>query len=275
MSQDAFDLDRIGGQRLLDRLVSEVLAAGADALALQRGIRVEKKPDRSPVTAADRAVEDRLRGFLTSHFDGSASDRPLIDFLGEESGGTGHDAAMRWILDPVDGTRAFIRGLDTWSVLLGLEVADAAGERVPVLGVAFLPAAESLFVGSLGGGARENGRPCRVSSVESFADALVAHGGLEQFRECGRVDLLESLAQSSYTQRGVGDFAGYALVLRGQADAMVDPGIKAWDIAPAAVLVREAGGRFSDFAGDATIHGGSGLATNGLLHGQALEIVAR
>ena len=271
---ESFDLDRIGGQRALDLILDEVLAAGDAALALQRNIRVEKKPDRSPVTAADRAVEDRLRAFLTSRFDGSASTRPAIDFLGEETGAADSaDAPLRWILDPIDGTRAFIRGLDTWSVLLGLEARGDDGLRTPVLGVAYLPAAGSLFVGWLGGGARENGRPCRVSPIARCADALAAHGGLEHFGEAGQLDLLERLAAQTYTQRGVGDFAGYALVLRGKADVMVDPGIKPWDVAPAAVLVREAGGRFSDLRGVDTIHGDGGLASNGLLHAEALALV--
>ncbi len=265
MADQAFDLDRIGGPRALRDLISEVLAAGADAMRLYTGgaaARVQAKPDRSPVTEADRAVEERLRAFLSKRF-------PMAGFLGEETGRAESRDGMRFIVDPIDGTRAFIRGLPTWSVLVGLE---ADGE--PVVGIAYMPAAEELYVGVRGGGADCNGRPLQVSAVRTLDAALVCHGSLQQFTDEKLVPLLGRLGEDVYTCRGLADFDGYRQVLHGRADAMIDPSIKPYDVCPAAVLVREAGGRFSSMAGDATIHGGSGLASNGHVHDALLRLIA-
>ena len=165
------------------------------------------------------------------------------------------------MVDPIDGTRAFIRGLPTWSILFGVE---AEGE--PVLGVAFLPAAGDLFIGARGHGATCNGRPLHLSRVAKLEDALVCHGGLQQFTADGLEGALPALSRATYTTRGFADFDGYRQLLLGRADAMVDPAVQPYDLCPAAVLVREAGGRFTAFDGTETIHGGSGLATNGPLH---------
>jgi len=258
----SFDLDRIGGRRGLDDTIDAVLSAGGYALRVQReaAAKIVKKPDASPVTEADRNVEKRIRGFLEKRF-------PEAGFLGEESGEAEKSSPLRWVLDPIDGTRAFIRMMDTWSVLLALE---AEGE--PVVGIAFLPATGELFVGVRGGGAYYNGRPCHLSQVAALDEALVCHGGLGQFTEDGRAALLEKLARRTFTQRGVADFANYRELLVGRADAVVDPGIQPYDVGPAAVLVREAGDRFTDLSGTETIHGGSALASNGLLHDALLAL---
>jgi len=261
----AFDLGRIGGTAALDALIDEVLACGELALSYQArgvGARAEKKPDRSPVTEADRAVEARLRTHLMARHPGAG-------FFGEESGTEDGQDGMRFLVDPIDGTRAFMRGLDTWSILLGLE---ADGE--PVLGVAYMPARGDLFVAAKGHGARMNGRPLHLSKVERLEDTLISHGALSQFADHGSLALLPKLATATYTQRGFADFEGYRQLLLGQADAVVDPDIKAYDVAPAAVIVREAGGRFSDFTGAETIHGGSALATNGLVHDELVALCA-
>jgi histidinol-phosphatase len=191
-----------------------------------------------------------------------------VGFLGEETGATEGDHAMRFIVDPIDGTRAFTRGFDTWAVLVGLE---ADGE--PVVGIAYMPAAGDLMVGVKGDGARMNGRRMRVSAVDSLADAVISHGGLHQFTDASLEPVLEKLGRKTFTQRGHIDFDGYRQLLTGKVDAMVDPGIKPWDVCPAAVLIREAGGRISDFAGNETIHGGTFLATNGVLHEAMLGVV--
>jgi histidinol-phosphatase len=253
---NAFDLDRIGGPRALDGLVSEILAAGEDALRLYRDAALEtvRKPDRSPVTAADQAIEARLRAFLREA-------TPDAAFLGEETGLSGEGAALRWVVDPIDGTRAFVRGLPTWSILVGLE---ADGE--PAVGIALLPAAGDLYVAVRGGGAHGNGRPLRLSEVDALEDATIAHGGIAQFTDVDLDGLLGRLGREVHSPRGLHDFDGYRQLLEGRVDAMVDPGVKAWDICAAAVLVREAGGRFTDLSGAQTIHGGSGLASNGPLH---------
>lgn len=255
---EGFDLDRIGGRRGLRDLVSEVLACGDLALRLQRdgaGDRAVIKPDRSPVTEADRAIEARLRAFL-------AREHPDAAVVGEEEGASGPDrAALRFVIDPIDGTRAFLRGVPTWSVLVGLEA-----DGVPSVGVALLPAAEQLFVAVRGEGAEGNGRPLRVSLVADLSDAMVQHGAVAQFFDDGRADALARLSRGTFSQRGFADFEGYRQVLLGRAEAMVDPGIRPWDVCAAAVLVREAGGRFTALDGEPTIYGPGGLASNGLVH---------
>lgn len=260
-----FDLDRVGGRRFLDALVSEVLAAGEEAsrlFAAGAGSRARKKPDRSPVTEADEAVERRLRDFL-------ARSCPAAAFLGEETGASPHEGSgLRFIVDPIDGTRAFVRGLPTWAILVGLEAAGS-----PVLGVALLPALAELYVGFLGGGAYRNGRPLHVSAMEKVADAAIAHGALSQFVEAARVGLLESLADWTYTQRGVADFYGHTLVMDGRCDAMIDPGVQPWDLCAVAPLIHEAGGRFSDFDGTMTIYGGGAIASNGIVHDELLGLI--
>ncbi|MEM1418096.1 MAG: inositol monophosphatase family protein [Myxococcota bacterium] len=265
MDDAPFDLGRLGGRRGLDLLVDEVLAAGDLALGMQRdvlrGEGIERKADASPVTVADRAVEERLRAHVAAH-------HPEAGWLGEETGRAGEGAALRFVVDPIDGTRAFLRGLATWSVLVAVE---AEGE--PVVGIAYLPAAGDLFVGVRGGGAYANGRPCRLSSVDALGEALVSHGALAQFTDVGLEAALPALARGTYTQRGFADFAGYAALLRGQADAVVDPGVQPYDVAPAAVLVREAGGRATDLRGVPTVHGEGFVASNGLLHDALLALV--
>lgn len=259
----AFDLDRIGGLSALHDLTREVLACGELALRLFHdgaAARLEKKGDASPVTEADRAVEAHLRAYLTRRY-------PTAAFLGEESGAS-EGAEMRWIVDPVDGTRAFVRGLPTWSVLLGLEFDD-----VPVLGIALLPVTEELFVGWLGGGATMNGRPLRVSSVGTLADAAIGHGALSQFSAAGRLEALPRLATKTYTQRGFCDFANYRELLLGKLDAVVDPDVQPYDCAPAAVLVREAGGAYSDLTGAETIHGDGFVASNGKVHDEVIGLL--
>lgn len=263
---DAFDLDRVGGARALRELVSEVLAAGEDALALFRmgaAKRVRTKPDRSPVTEADHAVEQRLRAFCARRF-------PDVGFLGEETGaGPATDAPMRFVVDPIDGTRAFLRGIPTWSILVGLEA-----ESVPVVGVALIPSTGDLFVGVRGDGADGNGRPCVISEVSKLEDAVISHGGLEQFTSSGRCHLLERIGEATYSQRGFGDFEGYKHLLLGRVDGVIDPGVQPWDLCAPAVLVREAGGRLTAFDGTETIHGGSGVASNGRIHEALVALIA-
>ncbi len=263
----SFDLDRIGGRSALATLIDEVLSAGEEARRLYRsGVanRTRKKPDRSPVTEADEAVEKRLSAYLRERY-------PEAGFLGEETGSAGpSQAGLRWVVDPIDGTRAFIRGIPTWSILVGLE-ADGR----PVLGVAYMPAAEDLFFAVEGEGAWGNGRPLAVSHVDSLADCAVTHGALSQFTDLQLGHLLPRLGEATYTQRGFSDFDGYRQLLFGRVDAMIDPGVAPWDICAAAVLVREAGGRLTSLDGEETIHGGGAVASNGAVHDALIQLLAR
>ncbi len=258
--------EKIGGRAAFEDLIDAVLRAGELALRLYRegaGARATKKPDRSPVTEADRAVETELAGFVRQRF-------PTARFFGEEHGGDAQRAAgLRFVVDPIDGTRAFLRGMPTWSVLVGLEL-----DGEPVAGVAYMPAAGDLFAGVRGEGAYANGRPIRLSAVTQLEDALLCHGGLQQFTEQGCEALLPELARATYTQRGLADFAGYRALLLGQADAVIDPGVQPYDVAAAAVLVREAGGRLGSFTGEDTIYGPGALASNGHVHDALVQLVA-
>lgn len=262
----SFDLDRIGGRRALGELVDEVLASGEEALRLyESGVadRMRKKPNESPVTEADEAVERRLSMYLRKRY-------PDAAFLGEETGRSGpSEAGLRWVVDPIDGTRAFIRGIPTWSILVGLEA-----DGVPALGIAYLPAAGDLFVAVRGEGAWGNGRPLSVSKVDSLADATVSHGALAQFTEQKLDHLLPRLAEHTYTQRGFADFDGYRQLLWGRVDAMIDPGVSPWDICATAVIVREAGGRLTSLTGEETIHGSGAVASNGAVHDALIELLS-
>ena len=248
-------------------LIDEVLACGEDALRLYRagaGDRAVKKPDRSPVTEADRAVEERLRAFVSRRF-------PDASFLGEEDGDTGPStSATRFVVDPIDGTRAFMRGIPTWAILLGIEY-----EGEPVVGIAYMAAADDLFVAYRGHGAFGNGRPLHVTRVESVDAALVCFGDLHQFLETDTMPMLTRLGTDTFSQRGFHDFDGYRKLLFGQADAVVDPGIQPWDVCAAAVLVEEAGGTFTSFEGERSVWKASALASNGLLHEALLGIVSK
>lgn len=255
----------LGGRAAFEDLIDAVLRAGELALTLYRagaGERAEKKPDRSPVTEADRAVENELAAVVARRFPGAA-------FFGEETGGSREPVSgLRFIVDPIDGTRAFLRGLPTWSILVGIE-----HEGEAIAGVAYMPAAGDLFTAVRGEGAYVNGRPIRLSRVGKLEDALVCHGGLSQFTEDGREALLGRLARQSYTQRGLADFASYRALLLGQADAVVDPSIQPYDIAAAAAILREAGGRLTSLRGEDTLYGPGALASNGLVHDELVALV--
>ncbi len=267
-----FDLDRIGGRATFDALLEEVVAGGEEALrwwqAAGHAEPADSKGDGSPVTKADRALEARLRAWWRRFV-------PEAAFLGEESG---HGAAetpggatgdLRLVVDPIDGTQAFVRGLPTWSVLVSLE--DAHG---PALAVAFLPAQGALFSALRGGGAYRDGRPLRVSRTERLEHALVLHGTLGQFAAAGCIDLLARLAEETASQRGPGDFEGYRLLLEGRADAVIDPALKPWDVSAPSLLVHEAGGRMTTFDGGPGHLGGDIVASNGRLHDTLLAWLA-
>jgi histidinol-phosphatase len=256
----------LGGRAAFDDLVDAVLKAGELALKLYRegaGERMQKKPDRSPVTEADRAVESQLAELVRVRFPGA-------HFFGEEHGGDRERVpGLRFVVDPIDGTRAFLRGMPTWSILVGIE---HAGE--PIAGVAYMPAAGDLFTAVRGEGAYANGRPIRLSGVAKLEDALVCHGGLAQFTDDKREGALEKLARATYTQRGFADFANYRALLLGQADAVVDPAIQPYDVAAAAAIVREAGGRLTSLTGEDTIYGPGAIASNGKLHAELVALLA-
>jgi histidinol-phosphatase len=215
----------------------------------QTGIAAETKPDRSPVTAADRAAEQTARRLIEERF-------PDDSILGEEEGESRSGAERRWIIDPIDGTRAFVRGVPFYGVLIALEVAERA-----VLGVMHFPAlAETVWAGR-GLGCWWNGRRARVSAVDRLDDALVLTTD-PNIRDPGRAAGWDRLRAAAGTARTWGDCYGYALVATGRAEAMVDPILSIWDAAALVPIIEEAGGRYSAWDGPGTHRQDSAVATN-------------
>jgi histidinol-phosphatase len=250
------------------------LADIADAITLARyradDLVVETKPDLTPVTEADRAVEQAVRERL-------AAQRPEDAVVGEEyGGGAASDSGRRWIIDPIDGTKNYVRGVPVWATLLALQQREEM-----VIGVVSAPALRRRWWASQGGGAfvddglAPGDRRLGVSGVRDISDAQLSFAGLEDWVEVGRLDQLMGLVRSCWRTRSVGDFWAYMLVAEGAMEIALDPVVSLWDLAAPQVIVEEAGGRFTDLAGARTADGGDAIATNGLLHEAAMGVVGR
>ena len=258
------------------RLVAAVAAAQAAGDVSRRyfgtGIRVEWKGEgasRSAVTAADREAEEAARAVIGAHF-------PEHGFLGEEFGETG-SRATRWILDPIDGTDNFIRGIPLFGALVALEEngqITAAAAYNPILG--------EMVSAVRGGGAYRNGVPIRVSEKATLAESLVVHSSVGEFLrrglgagKGGAEGGIERLLAAAGRDRGFGDYFGYVLVATGRADVMLEAKAAPWDLAAPKLVVEEAGGRFTNLAGEDTIYSGNALASNGRLHDEVRRLLAR
>lgn len=241
------------------------LADAADTQTLDRfgalDLRVETKPDLTPVTDADRSVEEMVRGTLSSQ-------RPGDVVLGEEFGGTAVFAGRQWVVDPIDGTKNFVRGVPVWATLIAL-----LDDGVPVVGVVSAPALQRRWWAGHGEGAFTSfggqTRRISVSGVDDLASASLSYSDLTTGWDGLRPRFLE-LTDAVWRVRGYGDFWSYCLVAEGSVDIAVEPEVKLWDLAALDILVREAGGTFTNVAGQAGPHGGSAVATNGLLHDAVL-----
>ncbi|MBI3029296.1 MAG: histidinol phosphate phosphatase [Candidatus Rokubacteria bacterium] len=247
---------------MLEVAVEAARAGGEVGLKyFRRGVEVTLKPDRSPVTQADREAEQVIVEVLGRAF-------PEHGFLGEELGARG-SKEVRWIVDPIDGTRNFVRGIPIWAVLIALE------ERGEVTaGVILNPVSGELWTARKGQGAFLGGERLRVSEVSSLERATLIHASLNLIRRSGHWDAFTRLVDATDRQRGFGDFMCYTVVAEGKADVAVEaPDLKPWDLAPVKVLVEEAGGRFTDFAGTPSIYSGTALASNGRLHDAALSLI--
>lgn len=242
------------------------LADVADAVTAPRfraaDLRVSRKPDRTPVTDADTTAEDAMRAVL-------ALRRPDDQVLGEERGGTSGAHGRAWVLDPVDGTKNFSRGMPVWGTLIALTEAGR-----PVVGVASAPALGRRWWASAGGGALGSDaggiRRLSVSGVRELGDACLSTTELSTWVELGALERYLALSARCWVSRAWGDFWQHMLVAEGAIDLAVDGEANPWDLAAVQVIVTEAGGRFSDLDGVERHDGGSGLSSNGALHGQAL-----
>jgi histidinol-phosphatase len=259
-----------------DLALALALAEQADAITAARftanDLRVETKPDLTPVTDADRAVETALRRTL-------AAARPTDAVLGEEYGLDPDTAltARQWVIDPIDGTKNFVRGVPVWATLIALRI-----DTRTTVGVVSAPALGRRWWAAAGAGAwlatRIGGdvapRRLAVSSVARLDDASLSYASLGGWAAHGRLPGLLELADAVWRTRAYGDFWSHVLVAEGAVDLSCEPEVSLWDMAALDVLVTEAGGRFTDLAGRAGPAGGSALASNGVLHDRALAILA-
>ncbi|AXB47057.1 histidinol-phosphatase [Amycolatopsis albispora] len=254
-----------------DLALATRLADAADAITTARfgalDLRVDSKPDRTPVTDADTAVEDAIRALL-------ATERPDDAVAGEERGGETAATGRTWVLDPIDGTKNFLRGLPVWATLIAL-VED--GE--PVVGVVSAPVLGRRWQAATGSGAwvRDvNGEHrISVSSVSSLEDAYVSTTHLGSWVEFHSREAYLALTDACWENRAFGDFWQHCLVAEGAIDLAAEAVVNPWDVAAAQVLVTEAGGRFSDLSGRPRYDQGSALSSNGLLHEAALGVLKR
>ena len=250
-------------RRAHDAAVDAARTAGALALRYYRGgFDVTIKPDQTPVTQADQEAERTIVDILGAAF-------PDHGFLGEEFGAKGPQD-RRWIIDPVDGTRNFVRHIPIWAVLIGLE---EAGEITA--GAIYNPVVDEMYSAYRGGGAYLNGERIHVSATTELARATFLHAGLGIVRKAGWWPGFERLIDGTLSQRGPGDYLGYALVASGRGEIYAELDLKPWDLAPCKIVVEEAGGRFTDFEGRPTIYSGTALVTNGHLHEATLAALRR
>ncbi|MDM4764133.1 inositol monophosphatase family protein [Galbitalea sp. SE-J8] len=250
------------------------LAGEADLISLERfqalDLRVTTKPDRTPVTDADQAVERSIRA-------GLAAARPHDAILGEEYGTEG-DSRRQWIIDPIDGTANFLRGVPIWGTLIALAV-----DGRPEVGVVSAPALGKRWWAACGHGAwgqtadghahGHEPQRLRVSGVTALADVALSYNNIQGWDGAGRLDELVALQRAVWRARSVGDAWAYMLVAEGHLDAAGEWDLKPYDIAALIPIVEEAGGRFTSLEGEAGPWSGSALATNGHVHEEILEIV--
>ena len=252
-----------------DLRLGHVLADTADSITTSRfkalDLRVDTKPDLSPVSDADRGVEQAIRGTLSRA-------RPRDAVLGEEFGLSG-GGWRRWIIDPIDGTKNYVRGVPVWATLIAL-----MEDNQIVVGVVSAPALNRRWWAAVGTGtytgrSLSSATRCHVSDVATLEDASLSYSSLAGWDDRGQLGALIELTRSCWRTRAYGDFWSYMLVAEGAIDIAAEPDVSLWDLAAPALIVEEAGGRFTDLSGRAGPDGGSGIATNGRLHDDVLALL--
>lgn len=250
-------------QTYLDFITETAYLAGRLTLAyFQTEVRADFKPDHTPVTLADKAAEELIRQRITARF-------PQHAIVGEEFGAdAAPSASHRWFIDPIDGTKSFMRGVPLYAVLIGLEIEG----RVEV-GAAYFPALDEMLAAATGLGCWWNGRRARVSNVAKLEQAWVSFTDPGSFEKYGRSAAFERLKKAAYHRAGWSDAYGYLLVATGRAEVMLDPIMAEWDCAPFPPIFREAGGYFGDWQGQETIYHREALATTATLLPQVLQVL--
>lgn len=286
-----------GSIDLLDDLaLAHALADMSDAITLDRyqaqDLVVTNKPDNTPVTDADRAVETAIREALATH-------RETDGLVGEEFGSDKGSSGRYWVIDPIDGTKNFMRGVPTWATLIALVQVDTAGNEEVVVGIASAPALARRWAAAKGHGATvrfnsgnsdfEGGdtsgddfaysdsgsdftshvlalseKKISVSKVSSLTDASISYSDFVGWGE--RLEPFQKMLANAWRTRGIGDFWSHMLVAEGAVDVAIEPSLAVWDMAALDIIVREAGGTFTNTAGQNGPFGGSGVSTNGVLH---------
>ena len=289
-------------EQILDDLaLAHALADLADAITLDRyqaqDLVITTKPDNTPVTDADRAVETAIREALATH-------RHSDGLVGEEFGSDKGSSGRYWVIDPIDGTKNFMRGVPTWATLIALVQVDAAGAEEVVVGIASAPALARRWAAAKGHGATvrfnsgdtdfevgdtsgddfaysdsvtdvnsqvlaTNEKRISVSKVSQLTDASISYSDFVGWGE--RLEPFQKMLANAWRTRGIGDFWSHMLVAEGAVDVAIEPSLAVWDMAALDIIVREAGGTFTNTAGQAGPFGGSGVSTNGLLHNAVIN----
>ena len=253
-----------------DLALAHLLADIADSIALERyqalDLVITTKPDNTPVTDADRAVETAIRQALATH-------RPNDGLLGEEFGSEITGAKRYWIIDPIDGTKNFMRGVPTWACLIALVEVAGDGSQEVVVGIASAPALSRRWFASAQSGAFVTfsgaTKKISVSHVVTLSDASIAYSDFIGFDH--RLEPFQKMLTQAWRTRGMGDFWSHMLVAEGAVDVAIEPTLAVWDMAALDIIVREAGGKFTNVSGKSGPFGGSGVSTNGILHNAVIN----
>jgi histidinol-phosphatase len=262
-----------------DLALAHALADLADAISLDRyqaqDLVVTTKPDNTPVTDADRAVETAIREALATH-------RQTDGLVGEEFGSDKGTSGRYWVIDPIDGTKNFMRGVPTWATLIALVQVDSSGTEEVIVGIASAPALARRWSAAKGHGAfvrfnsgsvddlsedleaSTNEKKISVSKVAKLSDASISYSDFVGWGD--RLEPFQKMLANAWRTRGIGDFWSHMLVAEGAVDVAIEPSLAVWDMAALDIIVREAGGSFTNTAGQNGPFGGSGVSTNGVLH---------
>ncbi|GAA1098078.1 MULTISPECIES: histidinol-phosphatase [Kitasatospora] len=255
-----------------DLRLAHVLADSADSVTLERfkalDLKVETKPDLTPVSDADKAAEELVRSVLQRA-------RPRDAVMGEEYGLQG-SGPRRWVIDPIDGTKNYVRGVPVWATLVALLEEGIDGELQPVVGIVSAPALNRRWwaardLGAYAGRSLAKATRIHVSEVSRVEDASFSYSSLSGWEERGRLDPFLDLTRACWRTRAYGDFWSYMMVAEGSADIAAEPELSLWDMAAPCIVVQEAGGRFTGLDGVDGPNGADAVATNGLLHAEALR----
>ena len=279
MSNDTSSIDLTD-----DLALAHALADLADAISLDRyqaqDLVITTKPDNTPVTDADRAVETAIREALATH-------RHTDGLVGEEFGSDKGTSSRYWVIDPIDGTKNFMRGVPTWATLIALVQVDASGVEEVVVGIASAPALARRWSAAKGQGAfvkftagnidelseefdaSSSEKKISVSKVGELSDASISYSDFVGWGD--RLEPFQKMLANAWRTRGIGDFWSHMLVAEGAVDIAIEPKLAVWDMAALDIIVREAGGTFTNTAGQSGPFGGSGVSTNGLLHNAVIN----